>query len=290
MNTNSYFFRFLKRLLPTRIFLKWQYYVKVGIKLNLENPVGLDEKIQWLKIHYKKEILKDLVDKYSVREYIKKTIGDKYLNELYGVYNNFEEIAPDKLPDQFVVKCTHGSGMILFCSDKENFDWKYAKKMFRKWMKINWYYYGREWAYKHIKPRIICEKSLLDRNGNPPMDYKFYCFHGEPKFIELVKRKENSENRNFYDMDWSKIQVHDGKPNIDGNISPPKNLNTMIDLAKKLSNEFVFVRVDLYSLNDSDIVFGELTFYPGRGLEPFQPKEYEIIFGKYLNLDLVEHN
>src|SRR5690606_20360290 len=118
MITNSPFFRILKRMLPTKIFLKWQYYVKTGAKLNLENPKGLDEKIQWLKVHYKKDILKQLVDKYEVREYIKKSIGEKYLIELIGLYNSVDEVPFDELPSQFVLKCTHGSGMTILCSDK----------------------------------------------------------------------------------------------------------------------------------------------------------------------------
>lgn len=276
-------------MLPTKIFLKWQYYVKTGAKLNLENPKGLDEKIQWLKVHYKKDILKQLVDKYEVREYIKKSIGEKYLIELIGLYNSVDEVPFDELPSQFVLKCTHGSGMTILCSDKTRIDWNSAKDKIRGWMKVNWYYYGREWAYRGIKPRIICETSILDKEGNPPLDYKFYCFHGEPRLIEIVKRRGEFgeyEQRNFYDLNWERFLVHDGSPKIEEEIHAPKNLDLMIELARSLSKEFLFVRVDLYSLNNKIVYFGELTFYPGRGLEPFQPREYEELFGSYLKLPI----
>lgn len=283
MNADASFFKFLKKLLPTKIFLKWQYYIKTGQKLNLKNPRGFNEKLNWLKVNCRDSSFKKLVDKYEVRDYIKDKVGDQHLNELYGVFNNPDEIPLGELPDQFVLKGTHGSGMVIICDDKHQLDWYKAKRKMESWLEIDWYQHSREWVYKGVKPRIICEKSLLNEKGHRPIDYRFFCFNGVPKFVEIGVIRNDTECWNFYDLDWNLIPLEHEDPGISVELSAPDNFSQLLNLARVLSQDFIFVRVDLYSL-DSKAIFGELTFFPDKGLLLFKPDKYEKLFGDYLEL------
>lgn len=275
--------RKIKNMLPLSVFLKLQYYVKTGKRLNLDQPVTFNEKIQWLKANYRLDLLQELVDKYEVRKHIREKIGEQYLNQLYGVYNTPREINQEDLPDRFVIKATHGSGMVLFCENKETFDWENAYQKLDKWLKINWFEYSREWAYKNVKPRIICERLLTDENGNIPADYKISCFNGEPKTITVIKDRFKSEKISWYDTSWNKIEMSHKFPYTTFDCPKPEKLDEILDLARVLSKELIYVRVDFYYLH-GDIIFGELTFYPGKGLDLLKPEKYEKLLGEYMSL------
>lgn len=258
-------------------------YKKVMKKdLDLDNPVSFSEKLQWLKVNYRDELLTQCCDKYKVREYIKKTIGKEYLNELYCVYSSFNEIDFSKLPNEFVLKVNHSSGRLLICTNKKEINWEKQQKKFTMWLRHNYYYISGEWSYKDIKPKIICEK-LLEKDIT---DYKFYCFNGQPQFLYVSKGASSraTEKNDFYDLEWNKASFErTDYPGFDYILPKPKNYNKMLSLCCELAKPFPFVRVDLYEV-DCKIYFSELTFYPTSGYTFFSPKEYDKIIGQKLIL------
>jgi hypothetical protein len=279
------FFLFFIKLIPDRIFLKYQYYHKTGKKLNLKNLVLYNEKLQWLKLYYRRPEYTVMADKYMVKEYIAKTIGPEYSAPLLGVWESFDEIPFDKLPEQFILKATHDSGGFLICQNKKTLDYVRMRDFFNKHLSINWYWHSREWAYKNIKPRIIAEKLLTDESGNELRDYKIFCFNGEPKIIQVDFDKSKDWKRNFYSPDWKYLPFslkYPTAPLI--TIKKPKSLALMLDLAKKLSADLPHARVDFYNTTDGRIYFGECTFYNYAGYELFNPPEWDKIFGDWLTL------
>lgn len=276
--------RGLLNWLPDEIYLKFVFKACLNKKLNLTNPQTYNEKLQWLKINYRDPLYPKIVDKYEVRTFIKKQIGEDYLIPLIDVYNNVEEIEWETLPKKFVLKCTHGSGTNIICKNKDKLDIEKAKKQIEKWMKKNWYWYGREWAYKKIKPRIICEHLLQNSNGDLPNDYKFMCFNGEPKMVQVFQgRDKKNLTKDFYNMNWEKMSIQQGAPNSNNKIAKPINFELMVSIAKKISKNFPFARVDLYELN-GEVYFGEITLYPASGFTPFNNKKYDYLFGEWLEL------
>lgn len=197
---------FLK-LLPDETYLKFKYYFSIGEPLNINTPSTFNEKIQWLKLNDRRAEYVDYVDKYEVRKYISKEIGSEYLIPLIGVYNDVDEINWDKLPNRFVLKCTHGSGCNIICKDKTKLNINEAKDKLNKWMNKSWFWYGREWPYKNVKPKIICEEYMVDESGTELKDYKFMCFNGEVKclFVCLNRDTENGLNVDFYDLNWNQM-------------------------------------------------------------------------------------
>ena len=276
--------RFLYRLLPDSIFIRLQYHHKTGKKLNLKSPVLFNEKIQWLKLYNRNFEYSNLIDKYEVRNYVMRTIGEDYLIQNYGVWKNFKDIPFDSLPNQFILKSTHDSGGEIFCNDKQTFDIKKAEAFYKKRFTKNWYWHSREWAYKNIIPRIIAEKLMVDESGTELKDYKIFCFNGEPKIIQVDFNKMISRKRNFYSTEWEYQPFSLKYPTSPNDlIQKPQSLSMMLDLAKKLSNGIPHVRVDLYSIKDK-IYFGEMTFYNYAGYELFDPPEWDNIFGNWLTL------
>lgn len=266
------------------LFLKLYFYCVMGYKLDLENPNTYNEKLQWLKLYERKKEFCNLVDKYEVREYIKSTIGEKYLVPLIGLYNNEEEIEWNELPEEFVLKCTHSSASVIICKNKSGMVEDIEKRKLKKWLKKNIFYYGREWPYKDLKPRIVCEKLMKDKNGELPKDYKIFCFNGEPKAISVHDgRFTNEYTHDIYDVNWEKIDVERGIKNSKVIKEKPKNFDEMIKISKILSKNLKHVRVDLYNL-DGKIYFGELTFFTASGFQKFEPNEYDYIWGKWINI------
>ena len=271
------------KFLPQKTFVKIYYQYYTGKKLNLEDPKELNEKIQWLKVYYRPKILNQLVDKYAVRSYVESKIGAQYLNECYGVYDSVGEVNFDEFPEKFVLKGVHGSNFNLIVKDKSKLNKTYARLKMRKWLWHNFYYKaGLEWAYKDVKPRILCEKYLEELDKGLLNDYKFFCFNGEPKFIHVDVARFGDHNRCFYDLDWKKLPYKHYLPN-DAEPERPEMLAEMIEIAKILSADFPFVRVDLYSFSKR-ILFGELTFYPGNGVLEFYPDDYNRVSGDFLRL------
>lgn len=264
--------------------IKLRYKISTGQRLNLENPITYTEKLQWLKLNWYDPIATKCTDKYEVREFVKERIGEQYLNELYGVYDSVEEIDLNKLPDSFVLKATHGSGWNIICRDKNKMNWAVELKKMKRWLKTNYYWFGREWNYKDIKPRIICEKYLAEEDGEPPKDYKIFCFHGEPKFIQVDIDRFKGHKRNIYDLEWNLLDAEFLYPKFNEKlIKKPVKLSEMIELSRKLSKDFPHVRVDFFIV-ENKIYFGELTFFPESGFKKFKPEDFEIQVGSWLKL------
>lgn len=276
------------RFVSDERFIKWSYYLKFHKKLNLDNPQTYNEKMQWLKLNDRREEYTKMVDKYEAKEYVASIIGDEYIIPTLGVYNSFDDIDFDLLPDQFVLKCTHDSGGISICTDKKTFDYKKAKKLLTRNLKRNPFWYNREYPYKNIKPRIIAEKYMVDESGWQLKDYKVFCFNGEPQFVEVDYDRYVGHKLNVYDLNWNYIDFYMTSPNdASVEIPKPKCLNRMIELAEVLSRGLINVRVDFYSIGEK-LYFGELTLTPGSGHIDFHPKEYDLILGKKLILPKIQ--
>lgn len=276
---NKYF-----KWMSDEYFIKLVYYCRMGNKLNLSNPKTFNEKIQWLKLYDHNPKYIYLVDKYEVRSYVRNIIGEEYLIPLLGVYEKFDEIDFEKLPEQFVIKSTHDSGGVFICTSKLLFKRNKAKSIINRSLKHNYYYKGREWPYKYVKPRIICEKLMVDESGKDLKDYKIFCFNGEPKIIQVDFDRFINHKRNFYDTKWNYIPLtlHYQTDSL-VSIKKPSQLDDMLNIARKLSVDFPHVRVDLYSISNR-IYFGELTFLHGSGYEKFEPELYNELFGNWLTL------
>lgn len=262
-------------------------YKKVTHKsLNIDSPKTFNEKLQWLKLHDRNPKYTKLVDKYEVKNIVADMIGEQYIIPTLGVYDKFSDIDFETLPDQFVLKCTHDSGGLVICKDKKELDVKIAKRKIEKCLKTNYYRLGREWPYKNVKPRIIVEKYVNDPSGDL-MDYKMFTFGGEVKYVQVDYDRFLDHKRNIYSADWVKqpfaIQYPSARNKI---IEKPKNLDEMVRLAEKISKEIgsiPFLRIDFYSV-DGNILFGEITFYHGNGLEKFNPPEWDRKLGDLIKL------
>jgi len=251
--------------------------------LNLDSPSTLNEKIQWLKIYNRRPIHTSLADKYEVRNFVADRVGSYILNEVIAVYNKVEDINLSVLPDSFVMRCTHGSGMNIICKNKTTIDWEADRAMLHKWMNENYYGIYREWHYKNIQPRILCEKFIHTRDSDELLDYKIFCFAGKPHLIQVDLDRFTQHSRNLYDLTWNKLPVRFKYPVSSRLVEIPSQFEEMKYIAEKLSEGFPFMRVDLYSA-ENRITFGELTFHPGNGFEVFTPHDYDLKLGKLLVL------
>lgn len=279
----KYIFNKVKRLIPDKIHLKMQYKYHLGQKLNLNNPRTFNEKIQWLKLYDRRPEYSTYVDKYAVREHIKRKIGEQYLIPLIGVYNSVDEINWNKLPDKFVLKCTHGSSCNIICEDKSKLNIEDSKRKLNEWMKNNWYWYGREWPYKNVKPRIICEKYMVDESGVELKDYKYFCFNGKPEVMFVATDRGIDTRFDFFDMEFNHLPVMQHYKNGVKKIVKPKGFDEMVKLASQLSKDIPHVRVDFYDINGK-IYFGELTFSHFSGFVEFVPNEWDYRIGSMLTL------
>ena len=273
--------------LPDEDYLKIQFWLRMGKPLNLENPKTYNEKLQWLKLNDRNPLYTQLVDKYAVKKYVGNLIGEEYILPTIGVWDSFSEIDFDKLPNQFVLKCTHDSGSTIVCQDKTTFDRKDAEEKITRCLQQNWYYLGREWPYKNVPPRILAEKYIVDESGTELKDYKFFCFNGIAKalFIASDRLDESVDTKfDFYDMEFRHLPFTNGHPNSNKNMKKPLNFEMMRKLAEKLSSNIPHVRVDFYNINGV-IYFGEITFFHWSGWIPFKPYEWDETFGQWLDLD-----
>lgn len=272
------------RLSTDKFFLEKIFKQKLGKPLNLKNPQTFNEKLQWLKLYYHNPILTSLVDKVTVKEYVADKVGEKYIIPTLGVWDSFDEIDFSKLPNQFVLKTNHDFGGIIICKDKKSFNYTQAKHKLNKHLKQNLFHAGREWAYKDVKPKILAEEYVGKLGDDDVKDYKFYCFDGEPKILLISSGRQTGDMKwNFYDMEFNLLNLTKSNKLSDGTMEKPVNFELMLELAKKLSVGFPFVRADFYNI-EGEISFGELTFYPGAGYGKFEPEEWDYELGSYLNL------
>ena len=258
---------------------KYYYKKSKGKILDLNNPTTFSEKQQWYKLNGKNPLMEQCADKNDVRKYIVDMGYEHLLNVQYGVYNSVNDIAIDEMPQQFVLKAAHASGWNLIVKDKSLLDWTKEKRTMKLWLKQDIYWSGREWVYKNLKKRIVAEKYLEDSSGGL-LDYKFYCFNGIPKFLQVeVGRDTIHQTRNFYDVNWTLMPFgKELKHNPELNVKKPECFKEMIEIATRLSEPFSYVRVDLYEVKGK-IYFGELTFFPAGGAPDFVPAEYDKIVG-----------
>ncbi len=265
--------------------IRSQFLESLGYEPDFKNPKSFNEKLQWLKLNHRDPLLTQCADKYAVRDYVSNMIGKKYLVPLIDVFKDVDDIDFDLLPNKFVLKVNHGSGQNIICKNKNNFDCDDARKKIMEWMKpeSNHYNYSYEWCYKDIEPLIVCEE-YLDYCKNDLNDYKFLCFSGNAENLFVCSERQTDLKVDFFDLNWNKLPFTRHYQNSKHNIDKPKNFQLMIDLANKLSKPFPFVRVDFYEVGDF-VFFGELTFYPGNGMEPFNPIEWDYKMGDLLILN-----
>lgn len=279
--------RGLLNWMPDEPYLKCVYRARMGKKLDLKDPKTYNEKLQWLKLHDRKPVYTELVDKYEVRKHISAAIGEEYLIPLVGgPWDSFDQIDFDKLPEQFVLKCTHDSGGLVICRDKSRLDKAAAREKIERSLRRRYYKAGREWPYKDVTPRIIAEKYMEDTATRELRDYKFFCFSGEPEalFIATERQKEGEETKfDFFDMDFNHLDVRNGHPNAEALPAKPARFDDMRRLAQKLSAGIPQVRVDFYEVN-GEIYFGEMTFFHWSGMVPFEPEEWDRTFGDWISL------
>lgn len=277
----------LRKLSPLikddKSFIQMEYYLGMHKQLNLDNPQTYNEKLQWLKLHAKREDYTHLVDKYEVKEYVARILGDDYLIPTLGVWDKFEDIDFNQLPNQFVLKCTHDSGGLVICKDKSKLDFAKAKRKITKSLKRNFYWEHREYPYKDVKPRIIAEKYMVDESGTELKDYKFFCFDGQPKMLFIATDRPFDTRFDFYDIDFNHLPFEQGHPLATKKIVKPKGFDEMVRLAALLSQGMPHVRVDFYDINGK-IYFGEFTFFHFSGNVPFKPEEWDYKIGQWLNL------
>ena len=274
------------RFIPDRLMLKMQYRIKFGRKLDLKSPKRFTEKIQWYKLYYKNDIMPNCSDKYLVREYIKSKGLKHILNELYCVYERPEDIKLDQLPEKFVMKLSNGSGTNLLCRDKSKLVESDVIKEFKRFnfkVKAN---LGREWPYMKVKPRIVVERLLEDKThiNDAVNDYKIFCYDGKPEYVICISDRYTDHcNHLVYDTEWNKVRVASEGARIDEDAPKPENLDEMLKIASKLSEDFPFARIDLYSV-EKKVYFGEITFYPWSGYMEFEPDEFDFVLGEKFKL------
>ena len=270
------------KILDKRFIIK-KYKNKFDYTPNIDSPSTFNEKIQHLKIFNRDTYRTQCVDKYRVRPIIEEKIGKEYLIPLVKQLDNVNELSVELIPDYpVIIKANHASGKVFIIKSKKDFNLSTIQKELSSQLKYNFYHALREWQYKKVKPCIIIEKLLMDEKGDVPNDYKIHCFNGKPHFIQVDTERFNDHKRAIYDTNWNKQDITWNFPRAQ-DIPPPNNLPKMLDLAKKLSKEFDYVRVDLYEV-DNKIYFGELTFTPGGGFEIFTPNSIDKEWGQLLNL------
>lgn len=275
----------MKRILPNSLYLKLTYYKRLGKKLNLKSPQTFNEKLQWLKLYNRKPEYTKMVDKYEAKQYVEKIIGKEYIIPTLGIWNKFEDIDFDKLPNQFVLKCTHDSGGVIICKDKKEFEKDKAREEINICLKANYFYRSREWPYKNVKPRIIAEQYMEDNKSKELRDYKFFCFNGKVKCFKIDFDRFLQHRANYYDTSLKILPFGEAicPPDYNRNLEIPEQINKMIMLAEKLSKDIPFLRVDFYEVNGK-IYFGELTFFPASGLGKFTNEEWDKTLGSWIEL------
>ena len=285
---NSSYLRLYDKLSDRR-YIELEYKSVMGKELNIDNPVTYSEKLQWLKLHVHKSEYTTMVDKYAVKEFVANKIGAEYCIPTIGVWDNCDDIDFDKLPNQFVLKCNHDSGSIIICKDKQNLDYLKIKKKLKKYLKRNYYLAHREWPYKDVKRKIICEPFLKDNSTNSTeswlVDYKFFCFNGEPKICYISKDRAQNPTTDFFDMEFNHLPFKMKDPNSDILPSKPIAFDKMKELAKKLCVGIPHLRVDFYYVNNQ-IYVGELTFYHCAGFVQITPDEWNYKLGKMITLPM----
>lgn len=276
--------------IPDKIYLELFFRIKIGKRPNLEVPKTFNEKLQWLKLYDRNPEYRKMVDKYEMKKYAAGVIGEEYVIPALGVWEKFEDIDFSSLPEQFVLKCTHDSGGVIICRDKSQFNLEAARRKLNTFMEKNYFYHGREWPYKEIQPRIIAETYLEDMSESGELtDYKLMCFNGKVKCSFTCTRRFSGKGMKvtFYDEKWRKMPFFRKYPQDPDGVPKPALYDEMVRLAEKLSKGIPFVRIDWYEVGKK-IYLGEITFFPGSGMEPFEPEVWDRRLGDWLILPKTE--
>lgn len=272
------------RLWPDRLYVKMRFYFNYGYRLNLDDPKGFNEKCQWLKLNYRRPEFTEMVDKYTAKAWAAKRIGQEHIVPTYGVWNSFDEIDFDRLPQSFILKCTHDSGGNVVCRDKSKLDKDAARRKLTAALAKNTFLHTREWPYKNVKPRIIAEELLKENSGDGVIsDYKFFCFDGEPRVMYVSKDGAADPRTDFFDMEWNHLPVRMRDLNADVQPEKPAQFEEMRQMARTLSAGLPHVRADFYLVN-GHIYFGEMTLYTCAGMPTFNPWEWNRTFGDWITL------
>jgi hypothetical protein len=274
-------------------YLKKKYFSKFRKELDLSNPITFNEKLQWLKLYDRRPEYPIMVDKYAVKDYVAKIIGSQYIIPTIGVWDRFEDINFDTLPEKFVLKCTHDSGGVVIVRDKSKLDIEAARKKINRSLKTNYYLKGREWPYKNLKPRIIAEKYMEEKGKLVPEDYKVYCFNGEPKYIVCFHNRFNNRehlSETVYNLSWEPQNISLDNHFLVSNIvcQKPECLDELITICKKMCKNHIQVRLDFYII-DKKIYFGEITLFTASGLQPMIPPELDRILGDELDISELQN-
>lgn len=279
--------KYAMRFIPDSIYIQIYYFAHFKKFCDLKNPSTYNEKLNWLKLHDHNPVYPTLVDKYEAKEYVARIIGNEYIIPTLGVWDTFDDIDFEKLPNQFVLKCTHDSEGLVIVKDKKKLDKNAAKEKIEAALKQNFYYIGREWPYKDVKPRIIAEQYIEDHVDGELRDYKFFCFDGEPKAMFIASDRASDHVKfDYYDLKFNHLDIKQKYPHAQETLRKPVTFEKMIDFSKILSKGFPHVRVDFYEV-DGHLYFGELTFYHFSGFIPFEPDRWDKVFGDWLKLPKV---
>jgi len=270
--------KILRKILGMKYYTKLIFRFIHGYSLNLNNPRSLSQKINWIKLNCNLESLAPFVDKYDVRDFVKKRVGEKYLIPLIGIYDSFDQIDFHSLPQSFAMKATHGSNWNILVKDKDQIDWNATREQMNKWLESNYYNINLEAVYKNLKGRIIIEELLQDSSGDLK-DFKFYCYNGTPRGAHIDFHRHGNHQYRVYDAQWNEFIKENFKEKPPPVIPKPGKYEELLDVCHKLSRGFSFVRVDLY-YTDERIYFGEMTFTPGDGLEVFDPVKSDFYLGE----------
>lgn len=269
-------------------YLNRQYFLYTGEKLNLQNPKGFNEKMQWLKLYNRKPVFTIMVDKHAVKEYLTPIIGAEHIVPLLATWIHVDEIDINSLPSQFVLKTTHGCGGMYICRDKEQFDINKAKKGLNKSLKKSYFAHSREWPYKNVVPKIIAEKYLQDGNTLNLNVYKIFNFSGTPYLIQTIQNDKTAEETiDYFDTEWNLLELKQNYPNSKHPLPKPKTLDKMLELSKKCSKGIPFIRTDWYEVNGV-VFFSEFTFFSDAGMAPFYPTEWDKKLGDMIDLTLCD--
>ena len=273
-------------LLSDKAYLKQLFKAKMGYELDLKNPKTFNEKLQWLKLYDRRPEYTTMADKYKAKKYVADLIGEEHIIPTLGVYDSPDDIDFDALPNQFVLKCNHNSGLgNCICTDKSKLDFEKVKEELRQGLEEDYYLNEREWPYKNVPRKIICEKYMVDESGYELKDYKFFCFDGEVKMMLIISGRPNLKS-DYFDCEFNHLPITKCGPyptNFDSSLCKPQNMEEMIRIAKTLSAGIPHVRVDLYDI-DGNIYFGELTFTSGGGFQAYEPVEWDYTIGSWLTL------
>jgi len=256
---------------------------RVPKPLNLKNPRTFNEKTIWLKMNHRYPNATVLADKHLVKEFVRERVGDRYIIPTIKVFDRAADVNVEELPRTFVLKANHGSGWNVICRDKAEFDFAGLHERLGRWLRTSYYDLGKEYQYRDIVPKIVCEAYLENTQEHPLLDYKVFCFSGKPKLIQVDLDRFTNHKRNFYDLDWELIPFTTLYPRGSGNVPRPDALEEMLSVAETLASGLKFARVDLY-WHEERVYFGEITLHHGGGFEPFIPAKYDELLGEYLVL------